>query len=82
MFVYTGNSIILCFSYYFAGPGAKLQQYINSSYYTQYEQHIRVAKDTVAFSENPHLPIWLGEGADSWAGGTPNISDTFVSGFL
>ena len=41
-----------------------------------------MATTIVKKTKTPNLKVWLGEGADGYGGGTPNISDRYASGFL
>jgi heparanase 1 len=42
---------------------------------------INSAQVAVGSSAYPELPLWLGAASDAFNGGTPNVSDRFVSGF-
>ncbi len=74
---------LLCsFSYYFNGLTAKVSDYIDPSHFETYREDIQLVKALVKNSDTPGLPIWLGEGADSYDRGTANITDRYISGFL
>ena len=72
----------LFFSYYFAGNKAHLDYYIDVAHCEEYEKLAAYVKDTVHNSRHPTLQLWLGETADSYNGGSANVTDRFVSGFL
>lgn len=69
------------FSYYLNGRNATLQDYLNV---TVLDSLPRVINRTKSYLNqfNATVPIWIGETADAYGGGSPNISGTFASGFL
>ena len=69
-------------SYYFNGKTAHTAEYTSAANFEKYTENVKAVKDIIKRSKTPDLPLWLGEGADAYGGGTPNISDRYVSGFL
>ena len=75
-------NVLTNYSYYINGRTAQVADYIDAKNFDIYQDSIQVAKGIIKRSKTPNLPIWLGEGADAYGGGTRNISDRYVSGFL
>ena len=61
---------------------AKISDYIDALKFIAYEKTVLFVKNIINKSKTPDLALWLGEGADAYDGGTPNISDRYASGFL
>ena len=64
------------------GNVSGVSQYINPSLFKEFEDSIQGVQKVIKKSKTPNLPLWIGEGADSWHSGTYNITDRYVSGFL
>ena len=64
------------------GPGKPVEAYLDPERFEELEQAIYNVTQIIKNSSNPDLRYWLGETADAGLGGTPNVSDRFVSGFL
>ena len=73
---------VFCGSYYFEGDRASYKDYLNPKYFPHLPDTIDLLQSTIAGSKYPKLPLWMGETSDSWARGTKDVSDRFVSGFL
>ena len=69
-------------SCYFNGETAHLSDYIEANHFDEYKDRIQTVKDIINKSKTSKLPLWLGEGADAYHGGTQNVSDRYMSGFL
>ena len=75
-------SVSCLYSYYFNGKTAHISEYTEAKFFDEYKSKIQIVKNIIKKSKTPKLPLWLGEGADAYHSGTPNISDRYVSGFL
>jgi len=73
---------VSCGRYYFEGDVASYKDYLNPKYFQSLPDTIDLLQATIAGSKYPKLPLWLGETSDSWARGTKDVADRFVSGFL
>ena len=70
------------FSYYLNGRIANVSDFTDVKVFDKLLGKITEAKNIVKSTKTPSLPLWIGEAADAYGGGTRNISDTYVSGFL
>ena len=70
------------FSYYLNGRIANVSDFTDVKVFDKLLGKITEAKNIVKSTKTPSLPLWIGEAADAYRGGTRNISDTYVSGFL
>ena len=60
-----------------------MEDYYDASHFDFLKDYLdKIFKDGIAKCPNPNLPYWLGETSDSNGGGTPNVTDRYVSGFL
>ena len=70
------------FSYYLRGDKATYETYLDPMLFKNLDDVIDMIEDSQSHTTHPSLPKWIGETSDGWNGGTPNVSDRFVSGFL
>ena len=64
------------------GNVSGVSQYIDPSLFKGFEGSIQGVQKVIKKSKTPDLPLWIGEGDDSWHSGTYNVSDRYVNGFL
>lgn len=70
------------FSYYFDGTTATKETYMNASYFADLANIISKTSAILSASKYPEVPLWLGETSNGYGGGTPNVSNRYVDGFL
>ncbi|XP_046383597.1 heparanase-like isoform X2 [Ischnura elegans] len=79
-----GNGVIDAVSwhhYYLDGRNSTLEDYMDPSNFKIFYAQTQLVKSLVTLL-TPGLPIWITETSDAYGGGTPNITDRFVGGFL
>ena len=69
-------------SYYFAGNKASYEEYYNPIHLKNLPDSIKQVRAALVKTKFPNKKIWIGESSDTYNGGTTNVSDRFVSGFL
>ena len=69
-------------SYNFHGPDAKVSMYVDGNYFAELVGVNNATKIAVAKTLTPDIALWNTETADSWGGGTHNVTNKYVSGFL
>ena len=68
--------------YYFRGPGAKVDQFLDLRNFNAYAESLQRWRDVIWKAAGFELPIWIGETSDAYSYGAPNITNRYVSGFL
>ena len=70
------------FSYYGKGAGAPVSRFTDIAFLDNLHSFLKEANRLVSESASPGVQVWLGETSSMYGGGTPNISDRFVAGFM
>lgn len=68
--------------YYFRGPGAKIEQFYDLQHFNAYPTILAKWLDVIYKGAGFEIPVWVGETADAYSYGAPNITNRYVSGFL
>ncbi|ETE58025.1 Heparanase, partial [Ophiophagus hannah] len=75
------HSKILLKSYYISGRIATREDFLNpdilDSFKTNAEEVLQIVNSTV-----PDKSVWLGETSSAFGGGTPNLSNAYIAGFM
>ena len=72
---------MLQFRYYMNGLIAKLSDFTNVKLLDHLIDELKVVSELVE-KYQPEAELWLGETSNTYGGGTPGISDTYVAGFM
>lgn len=72
---------MLQFRYYTNGRIAKLSDFIDVKLLDHLIDEAKAASEIVE-KYQPESELWLGETSNTYGGGTPDISDTYVAGFM
>lgn len=68
--------------YYFVGPGKKVEDFYDLKYFKYLESTLPLLRETIYKAAGKEIPIWIGETSDASSEGTPNITNTYASGFF
>lgn len=69
------------FRYYTNGRVAKLSDFIDDKLLDHLIDEVKAVSEIVE-KYQPGAELWLGETSNTYGGGTPGISDTYVAGFM
>ena len=69
------------FRYYTNGNTAKLSDFTDVKLLDHLIDEVKAASELVE-KYQPGAELWLGETSNTYGGGTPGISDTYVAGFM
>lgn len=75
-------SAVTVHHYYFAGPGKHIEDFYNLTYFHYFESTLSLLRYTLYTAAGKPISIWLGETSDASSEGTPNITNTYASGFF
>ncbi|CAH1277038.1 HPSE [Branchiostoma lanceolatum] len=67
--------------YYIDGRTAVLDNFTDPTLLDMLARQITAINRVVNMTA-PSLPVWLGETSSAWGGGAPELSDSFVAGFM
>ncbi|XP_034254706.1 heparanase-like [Thrips palmi] len=68
--------------YYFSGRNATVEEFIKPSMLDVLKREILDVKAVVINNTDAFFPVWLTETASAFGGGSPHLSNRFVSGFM
>ncbi|XP_044728924.1 heparanase-like isoform X2 [Chrysoperla carnea] len=68
--------------YYLNGHNTTCDKFYNIKTFEMLETQMKTIKNIVSNSEMKNVPVWLGETSSAYGGGAPNLSDSFIGGFL
>ena len=69
---------LTCHFYYFEGPGAKLSQYFDVTYFEKFEERISTWHDLVQKASGSDIDVWVGETSDSYNKGNIIVLRYFI----
>ena len=76
------NLCLLMQSYYFRGDIANWKQYVDPANFQNLANTIITVQNVRNATKTNYVPMWIGETSDSWHGGTPGVTDRYISSFL
>lgn len=68
--------------YYFNGRNATVEEFMNPSLFDVLKREILDVKAVVVNNTDSFFPVWITETASAFGGGSPLLSNRFLSGFM
>ncbi|XP_050308161.1 heparanase-like [Anthonomus grandis grandis] len=75
-------SAITFHHYYFSGETAIWTDFLDVENFDYLASCIDTVKDVLGLIPDLDKPLWIGETADAWHGGAPNLTDRYIGSFL